>query len=91
MEITVWETATFNNIPKQDNPAFYKPKRHCILIVKAQKQRCVGDKGYSVLEINGNNDCFKFDGVRSLGHFYNLENATMFAKSYKESIRRGDD
>lgn len=88
MEVIIFETKMWNEIPQQDNPAFdylyenqrlqegYKGRRNeCLMITKAlpYEQSSVGANGFVVIHVPLNGDVIR------RGLFWNIGDAKLFA------------
>jgi hypothetical protein len=93
MEIVTWENKTFNEIPKQDNPAFSIDE--CIMIVKDSQTPslfCVLEiKGQFAPRFEGSKDMTLVERVLHLGKFWTLENANIFANAFIQTDKDSGD
>ena len=86
IEILNFSDQKFSDISQQDNPALTHlfeedpPSNRCIMLVKTSHPKFVGEDGVTVLEID--NPSNTGDRVLNLGHFYNSQDAYLFASSY---------
>ena len=91
IETLDFSETTFNEIPKQDNPALtahfqdnYKKKR-ILMIVKAEKHHKIGvPHGFTVLDIDNPENIG--DRVLGLGVFYEYKDACLFAEAYANKL-----
>lgn len=92
IEIVDFSNTLFNDIPHQDNPACLHlvmdnpPKTRCLMLVKANDRHQIGNPGVAVLDIYNPEN--KYDGVLSLGVFYEKKNAIVFANSYINELNK---
>jgi len=84
MEILDFRYRLFHEIPTQDNPAFFEEHPLCLMVTRRFKHHSVSP-GFSVLGIWIPTTLDR--GATSLGHFYGVDNALIFAKAYAEKYK----
>lgn len=85
MDIEIFKTQCWNEIPRENNPTFdytnndvSKRHKQCIVICRAFTRDGVGITGMRVVFIPLKGE------VKNLGLFWNIDNALLFAKSYAD-------
>ncbi len=84
MEIINFSGTNFRDIPDQDNPSFHMGMPPCLMIVRSSKH-FINGQGFTVLEIQDPDDD-SGERVTSLGHFYKVSNAEIFADAFIAKI-----
>lgn len=87
MEIKRWPHSTYDEIPKQDNPALSPDKKECLILCR---QWYNGNGRYRVIHCRNIHQQFTEDffGPDDVAIFWDYEVADSFARAYAKNYKK---